>query len=91
MQVTVEIPDQFLHQLVPDGSDPSRTLFEHAVAAAYREHRLTMEQVRQLLGLGTRFEVDAFLQQHAIYDYSVEDLESDMNVFGRLFPTAEEQ
>ncbi len=90
MQVTVEIPDQFLQQLVPNGRDASRTLFEHAVAAAYRDRRLTMEQVRELLSLGNRIQVDAFLQQHAVYDYSVEDLDSDMNTFKQLFSPSNE-
>jgi hypothetical protein len=86
MQVTVEIPDQFAEQLVPAGSDASRILLEEAVAGAYRERRLTMEQVRQLLGFGTRLQVDTFLQQHQIYDYMVEDLDRDMVTFERLFP-----
>jgi hypothetical protein len=86
MQVTVEIPDQFAEQLVPAGSDASRILLEEAVAGAYRERRLTMEQVRQLLGFGTRLQVDTFLQQHQIYDYMVEDLDRDMATFERLFP-----
>jgi hypothetical protein len=86
MQVTVEIPDQFVSQLVPEGRDASRILLEEAVAGAYRERRLTMEQVRQLLGYGTRMQVDAFLLQHEIYDYTVEDLAKDMATLERLFP-----
>lgn len=78
MQVTVEIPDQFVQQLVPAGRDAARSLLEESVAGAYRDHRLTMEQVRQLLGFGTLMQVDAFLQQHEIYDYTVEDLDKDL-------------
>jgi hypothetical protein len=29
-------------------------------------------------------QVDAFLQQHAIYDYTVEDLDKDMATLDRL-------
>ena len=43
-----------------------------------------MEQVRQLFGFGTRIQVDTFLQQHQIYDYTVEDLDKDMATLGRL-------
>jgi hypothetical protein len=78
MQVTVEIPDQFLDHLVPAGRDAANSLLEESVAGAYRSGRLTMEQVRQLLGLGTRMQVDAFLQAHEIFDYSVEFLDQDM-------------
>ena len=83
MQVTVEIPDQFVKHLVPAGRDASRTLLEESVAGAYRDGRLTMEQVRELLGFGTRMQVDAFLQQHEIYDYSVDDLEKDLVTLDR--------
>jgi hypothetical protein len=54
MQVTVDIPDQFVRHLVPEGQDAARSLLEESVAGAYRDKRLTMEQVRQLLGFGTR-------------------------------------
>ncbi len=92
MQVTVEIPDQFVSQLVPEGRDASRLLLEEAVASAYREGRLTTwEQVRQSLGLGTRMEANTFLLQHEIYDYTVEDLDSDMATLERLFPSTPEQ
>jgi hypothetical protein len=90
MQVTVEIPDQFVSQLVPEGRDASRLLFEEAVASAYRQGRLTTwEQVRQLLGFGTRMQANTFLLQHEIYDYTVEDLDSDMATLERLFPNPE--
>ena len=91
MQVTVDIPDQFIHQIVPEGRDAARALLEEAVAGAYRNRRLTMEQVRQLLGYGTRMQVDTFLQQHEIYDYTIEDLDKDMANLERLFPHEPEQ
>ncbi len=87
MQVTVEIPDQFVGWLVPEGVSASRLLLEEAVAGAYRDGRLTMEQVRVLLGYGTRLQVDTFLYQHEIFDYTVEDLDSDMATLERLFPS----
>lgn len=84
MQVTVEIPDEFAAEIVPAGSDPARLLLEDAVAAAYRNRRLTMEQVRQILGFATRMEVDPFLQKYEIYDYTVDDLAEDIDAFDRL-------
>jgi hypothetical protein len=84
MRITVEIPDKFVEHLVPAGCDAARTLLEESVARAYRDGRLTMEQVRQLLGLGTRMQVDAFLDQHQIYDYTVDDLDKDMATLDRL-------
>jgi len=84
MQVTVEIPDEFAAQLVPAGSDPARVVLENSVAEAYRSRRLTMEQVRQILGFATRMEVDPFLQKYEIYDYTVEDLKQDFATLDRL-------
>jgi hypothetical protein len=85
MQVIVDIPDQFVQHLVPAGQDAARALLEEAVAGAYRDHRLTMEQARQLLGYGTRIQVNAFLQRHEISDYTIEEFEKDMATHERLF------
>ena len=84
MQVTVEIPDQFVEHLVPAGRDAARLLLEESVAGAYRDGRLTIEQARQLLGFDTRMQVDAFLRQHQVFDYTVEDLGKDMATLDRL-------
>jgi hypothetical protein len=51
---------------------------------AYRDGRLTMEQVRQVLGFCTRMQVDSFLLKHEIYDYTVEDLDKDMATLDRV-------
>lgn len=84
MQVTVEIPDRFVANIVPEGTDAARRLLEDSVAAAYRERRLTVEQVRQVLGFATRMEVDPFLQRYDISDYTAEDLRKDMAAFDDL-------
>jgi hypothetical protein len=85
MQVTVELPDEFVSSLVPQGLDPARLLLEESVASAYRNRRLTTEQVRQLLGFDTPMQVDIFLGQHDIYDYTTEDLDKDLATMDRLF------
>ena len=84
MQVTVEIPDRFVANIVPEGTDAARRLLEDSVAAAYRERRLTVEQGRQVLGFATRMEVDPFLQRYDISDYTAEDLRKDMAAFDDL-------
>jgi hypothetical protein len=91
MQVTVEIPDQFVGQLVPEGTAASRLLLEEAVAGAYRNRRLTVEQVRQLLGFGTRMQASTFLLERDIYDYTAEEFEKDMATFERMFPSLSER
>jgi len=67
------------------GCDAARSLLEESVAGAYRDGRLTMEQVRELPGLPTRMHVDVFLQRHAIYEYTAEDLNADMATLDRVF------
>ncbi len=84
MRIIVTIPDEFVPCLVPEGSDAARLLLEESVAGAYRKRRLTMEQVRQILGFETRMQVDVFLQQHGVYDYTVEDLDKDLAAFTGL-------
>ena len=91
MQITVDIPDQFVHLLVREGRDAARILLEEAVASAYRERRLkTVEQVRQLLGFQTRMQATTFLLEHEIYDYTVADLDADTATLERLFPSKPE-
>jgi hypothetical protein len=84
MQITVDIPDEFAADLVPPGSDPARLVLENSVAEAYRHRRLTMEQVRQILGFATRMEVDPFLQRYEIYDYTMQDYENDIASLDRF-------
>jgi hypothetical protein len=84
MQLIVEIPDGIAERLVPDGVDLARTMLEDRIAGAYREGRLTAEEVRQALGLATRFEVEPFLLEHEIYDYTPEMLEKDLEKLENL-------
>jgi hypothetical protein len=84
MQVTVVIPDEFAAELIPAGEDPARKLLEDHTAQAYREGRLTIEQVRQILGLPTRMHVDPFLLRYQIFDYRLQDLEEDLSHLRRL-------
>lgn len=84
MRITVEIPDDLARQIASSEQDTARILLENFAAEAYRERKLTMEQLRQLLGYGTRMQVDAFLQKHQLYDYTIEDLEQDLTTLERL-------
>jgi hypothetical protein len=84
MQVTVEIPDEFAAELIPEGEDAARKLLEDHTAQAYREGRLTMEQVRRILDLPTRLHVDPFLLRYQIFDYTIEDFREDVVNLRRL-------
>jgi hypothetical protein len=50
----------------------------------YRAGALTTEDVRQLLGYGTQFEVHGFLKAHGVSFYTMEDLEQDFATLDAL-------
>jgi hypothetical protein len=84
MQVTVDIPDEFAAELAPAGEDVSRKLLEDRTAQAYRQGKLTTEQVRRILDLPTRMHVDPFLLRYQIYDYTIEDFRQDIEHLQRV-------
>jgi hypothetical protein len=88
MRITVDIPDDLARKVVSPDGDPARILLEDFAVESYRVGKLTMDQVRELLGFATRMQVDAFLQQHQVYDYTVQDLEKDLATLDRLMGPA---
>lgn len=78
MQITLEIPDELAATLAPPGQDPARAALEAIALEAYRQRRLTGYQLRMLLGIPSRYQLDGFLKQHQVYDYTIEDFEKDL-------------
>jgi hypothetical protein len=78
MQITLDIPDDLAATLTPCGRDPARAALEALALEAYRERRLTGYQLRTLLGIPSRYELDGFLKEHKVYDYTFEDFEEDL-------------
>lgn len=78
MRVTFEIPDDLAAALAGSGQDLSRAALEAIGVEAYRQGRLSGYQLRMLLGISSRYELDEFLKGHQVYDYTVEDLEQDL-------------
>ena len=77
MQITLDIPDDLAASLAP-GQDPARTALEALGLEAYRERRLTGYQLRTLLGIPSRYELDRFLKEHQVEKYTTEDFEHDL-------------
>lgn len=77
MQITLEIPDELASILASSGKDLSRAALEAISLEAYRQQRLSAYQLRTLLGIPSRFELDAFLKERRVYDYTTEDFEKD--------------
>ena len=78
MQITVTLPDDLAALLRPDGQEPARTALEALALEAYRQRRITGYQLRTLLGIPSRYELDGFLKQHGVYDYTIEDFDQDL-------------
>jgi hypothetical protein len=77
MQITIELPEDIAVGLQSKWKDLPRAALESLALEAYRSRALTAAQVRRLLGFQTRMEVDAFLREHEIFDYSAADFEQD--------------
>jgi hypothetical protein len=77
MQITIELPEDIALGLESKWKDLPRAALESLALEAYRSRALAAAQVRRLLGFQTRMEVDAFLKEHEIFDYSAADFEQD--------------
>jgi hypothetical protein len=75
--MTIEIPDELAATLAAPGRDPARAALEAIGLEAYRQRRLSEFQLRTLLGIPSRWELDAFLKQHQVEKYTAEDFEHD--------------
>jgi len=84
MQITIEIPDDLADTLAPPGRDPARAALEALALEAYRERRLSGYQLRTLLGIPSRYELDGFLKEHRVEMYTVEDFEHDLATIREL-------
>lgn len=78
MQITLEIPDDLAAILGGSGQNLSRAALEAIGLEAYRQRRISGYQLRTLLGMPTRFDLDAFLKEHQVEKYTVEDFDHDL-------------
>ena len=85
MEVTINVPDTLVQRLQEKwGEGLPRHVVESWVLEDYRAGALTTEDVRQLLGYGTPFEVHGFLKAHGVSFYTMEDLEQDFATLDAL-------
>jgi predicted HTH domain antitoxin len=85
MQVTFDIPDDLVSQLLAAGKDPSRAALEAFAVEGYRSERLTESEVRRMLGYETRMEVHALLAEHDVcLHYTAEHLQQDIAASDKL-------
>ncbi len=65
MTVTFEIPDEISDRLTAELGSPDRAALEALAAEADARAALTLEEVRRMLGLETRWEAQEILSRHA--------------------------
>ena len=84
MQITIELPEDIATELESRWKDLPRAALESLALEAYRSRAITAAQLRRLPGFQTRMEVDAFLKEHEIFDYSAADFEQDRETLREL-------
>jgi hypothetical protein len=77
MQITLELPEDIVQELRSKWKDLPRAALESLALEACRSHALTAAQLRRLLGFETRMQVDAFLKEHEVFDFTAADFEQD--------------
>ncbi len=63
MQITLNLPDELIQHFNRD--QLSRDILEALVIQAYQNEKITHAEVGRILGLSSRWAVDAFLSQHS--------------------------
>jgi hypothetical protein len=85
MELTVQIPDELASRMSAYGGDLSRRALEALALEEFKSGRITKPELRQLLGFGTRYQLDGFLKAHGVYeDYTMEDFERDRDALKQL-------
>jgi Uncharacterised protein family (UPF0175) len=85
MEVTVQIPDIVGNRLGKYTDDIPRWLLEKAGLEAYRSREISGYELRLMLGIQSRLELDAFLKAQGVYlEYSDEDFAHDVETSRQL-------
>ncbi|PZO44881.1 MAG: hypothetical protein DCF17_03045 [Shackletoniella antarctica] len=85
MHIDIEVPETIAQRLTEQWGDLPDKLLEILAVEAYRNEILTSAEVGRLLGLHSRWEVDAFLKQAKAYlHYTEDDLAQDRQTLQRL-------
>ncbi len=87
MQITIEIPEDVARQMEAKWGNLRQRTLETLAVEGYRSGVITAGQVRRMLNLSCRYEVDGFLKERGAYlDYTEADLEQDIQVLNKLMP-----
>ena len=85
MNLTLPVPDDIADRLSADGDDLSRRALEGFGLEEYKAGRITTAELRRLLGLETRYELDGFLKAHGVWmNYTIDDLRREVATLQQL-------
>ena len=84
MQITLDLPEDIVQELRSKWKDLPRIALESLALEAYRSRALTAAQLRRLLGFETQMQVDAFLKEHEVYDFTAADFEQDRETLRQI-------
>lgn len=85
MILTLNIPNDLSVDLNAKFGDLGRTAMEALAAEAYEQDVLSLEQVRRLLGLESRWDAQAVLARHKVWPgTTVQDVESDFAILEKI-------
>jgi predicted HTH domain antitoxin len=83
MQITLDLPEELLQHF--DLTQLPHEILVALAIQAYQGEKITRAEVGQMLGLSSRWAVDAFLKQHHVdLHYNEADLEHDRTTFRQL-------
>ena len=85
MNLTVVIPDDLAGRLSASGADLSRRALEAFALEEYKSERISKAELRRLLGIQSRYELDGFLKAHGVWiEYGIEDFRREQEALDRL-------
>ena len=78
MQIRLDVPEEIARTFGEDAQSVERAVLEALAVEGIRSGSLSRGQVRRLLGLQTRYEVDGFLKAHGLaVQESLEEVQRD--------------
>lgn len=85
MQVAIELPEDIARELRAKWQDLPRHTLEALAVEGYRSGALTESQVRRVLGLETRWQVNSFLRERGVfYNYTPSEMNEEIAANERL-------
>jgi len=66
MQVHLDVPEEVARQFGDEPGGITRVAIEALALEGVRSGKLTVHQAREMLGIGSRYEMDGFLKVHGV-------------------------